>query len=120
MTSWERRLWNGRRYLLTDLRITSTEHGVTRELALDDAGDVHRSQSGWQRVFGLSTIEVCPRDDRRTRVVLRNVRRGAQLAALIELLAADPRARVDADAAHAARATMTWEPRVRLKGKREV
>ena len=72
MTSWERRLWNGRRYLLTDLRITSTEHGVTRELALDDIGDVHRSQSGWQRVFGLSTIEVCPRDGRS------NTRRVAQ------------------------------------------
>ncbi len=119
MTSWERRLCAGRRYLLTDLRITSTAHGVTRELALDDVGDVHRSQTAMQRVFGLSTIEVRPRDARRSSVVLRHVRRGAQLAALVELLATDPAARVHADAAATAQATMAWEPRVRLRGKRE-
>jgi hypothetical protein len=119
MTSWERRLWTGRRYLLTDLRITSTEQGVTRELALDDVGDVHRSQSGAERIFGLSTIEIHPKDERRSGIMLRHVRHGAQLAALIELLATDPAARTDADAASSARATMAWEPRVRLRGKRE-
>ena len=44
------------------------------------------------------------------------MRRGAQLAALIELLAADPRARVDVDSA---KATMAWEPRVTTPGKPE-
>ena len=119
MTSWERRLIAGRRYLLTDLRILSTHDGTTRELALDDIGDVHRSQTGLQRAFGLSTIEVRPRDARRSSVLLRNVRRGAQLAALIELLASDPKARIDADAAGTARATMAWTPHVRRAGKRE-
>ena len=119
MTSWERRLWTGRRYLLTDFRIISTERGATHELALDDIGDVHRSQTGRQRVFGVSTIDVRPRDPRRSALVLRNVRRGAQLAALVELLATDPDARVDADAAGTARATMAWTPHVRTPGKRE-
>jgi hypothetical protein len=119
MTAWERRLWTGRRYLLTDLRIVSTEHGVTRELALDDVGDVHLSQTGPQRAFGVSTIAVRPKDARRSGVILRNVRRGVQLAALVELLAADPRARLDAQAAATARATMAWDPRVPTPGKRE-
>jgi hypothetical protein len=110
--SIERRLWSGRRYFLSDLRIVASPH----ELALDDVGDVHRSQTSVQRVLGISTIEVHSRDPRRAPLVLRNVRRGAQLAALVELLAADPRARVDADAA---RETMTWEPRVATRGTRE-
>ena len=112
MTSFERRLWSGRRYFLTDLRIVVSQD----ELALDDVGDVRRSQTAIQRVFGLSTIEVQSNDPRRSHLVLRNVRRGAQLAALIELLAADPRARAHTDIA---RETMTWEPRVATPGKRE-
>ncbi len=108
----ERRLWTGRRYFLTDLRIVA----AGRELALDDVGDVHRSQTALQKIASLSTIEVVPTDRRRLGVVLRNVRRGPQLAALIELLAADPPARSDVDSA---RATMKWEPRVGTPGKRE-
>jgi hypothetical protein len=114
MIAWERRLWTGRRYLLTDLRIITP----VGEIALDDVGDVCLSQTGWQRVLGVSTIAVRPKDARRSGVVLRNVRRGAQLAALVELLAADPAARVDAEAAASARATMTWEPRVPTPGTR--
>jgi cytochrome c553 len=110
--SFERRLWSGRRYFLSDLRIV-TSHD---ELALDDVGDVHRSQTSVQRVLGISTVDVHSTDPRRAPLVLRNVRRGAQLAALIELLAADPRARAAADAA---RETMAWEPRVGTPGKRE-
>ena len=34
----ERRLWTGRRYFLTDLRVAAPPN----ELALDDVGDVHR------------------------------------------------------------------------------
>ena len=109
---FERRLWSSRRYVLSDLRISTPQD----ELALDDAGDVHRSQTPVQRVLGISTIEVHSSDPRRAPLVLRHVRRGAQLAALIELLAADPRARKDADAA---RETMGWEPRVGTPGTRE-
>jgi hypothetical protein len=116
-SSWERRLWKGRRYVLTDFRLIATELGD--EISLDDIGDIHRSQSFLQTLLGLSTLDVRHRDSRRRGVVLRSVRRGAQLAALIELLATDRLARTDTDAATAARATMTWEPRIRTAGARE-
>ena len=109
---FERRLWTGRRYFLTDLRIAVPPH----ELALDDVGDVLRTQTPFQRAVGMSTIDVRPKDPRLANVVLRNVRRGAQLAALIELLATDRAARLDLDAATA---MMAWEPRVSTRGKRE-
>jgi hypothetical protein len=111
MTPFERRLWSGRRYFISDRRIVSGGH----EVALDDAGDVHRIQTPFQRIFNLSTIVV---DSKRAHVpglALRYVRRGAQLAALIELLASDPRARIE----ETARETMAWEPRVSTPGKRE-
>jgi hypothetical protein len=110
--SFERRLWTGRRYFLTDLRIVSP-HG---ELALDDVADVRRSQTAPERVFGLSTLEIRSKSPRRAHLILRHVRRGAQLAALIELLASDPRARVDPDAATD---TMSWEPRISTPGTRQ-
>ena len=117
MTSWERRLWEGRRYVLTDLRLIATDR--EHEISLDDIGDIHRSQSFVQTVLGLSTLDVRHRNPRRRGVVLRHVRRGSQLAALIELLATDRLARATTDAAAAARAMMTWEPRVRTAGTRE-
>ena len=112
MNTFERRLWSGRRYFLSDLRLVAGD----RELSLDDIGDVSRSQTAWQRVLGLSSLDVHSRDSRRGGLRLRNVRRGAQLAALIELVASDPRARAHADAASE---TMAWEPRVTTPGKRE-
>jgi hypothetical protein len=113
--SFERRLWSGRRYFLSDFRIATQEE----ELALDDAGEVHRSQTSVQRVLGVSTIEVRSKDPRRAPLVLRNVRRGVQLAALIELLVSDPRARTVDGVAGVAREMMAWEPRVGTPGKRE-
>ena len=112
---FERRLWSSRRYFLSDFRIATQQD----ELALDDARDVHRSQTSVQRVLGISTIHVHAKDSRRAPLVLRNVRRGAQLAALIELLAADPRARAGGGVADAARETMGWEPRVGTPGTRK-
>jgi hypothetical protein len=116
-SSWERRLWKGRRYVLTDFRLIATDLGD--EISLDDIGDIHRAQAFFQTLLGLSTLDIRHRDSRRRGVVLRNVRRGAQLAALIELLATDRHARADTDAAGAVRATMTWEPRIRTAGARE-
>jgi hypothetical protein len=116
-SSWERRLWKGRRYVLTDFRLIATDLGD--EISLDDIGDIHRSQAFREALLGLSTLDVQHRDSRRRGVVLRSVRRGAQLAALIELLATDRHARADTDAAAVARATMTWEPRIRTAGARE-
>jgi hypothetical protein len=117
VTSRERRLWKGRRYVLTDLRLIATDSG--HEINLDDITDVHRSQSFAETILGLSTLDVRARDPRRRGVMLRHIRRGAQLAALIELLATDRLARATTDAAVAARAMMTWEPRVRTTGTRE-
>jgi hypothetical protein len=116
-SSWERRLWKGRRYVLTDLRLVATD--LDDEISLDDVGDIYRSQSFFQTLLGLSTLDVRHRDSWRRGVVLRSVRRGAPLAALIELLATDRQARADTDAAATARATMTWEPRIRTAGARE-
>jgi cytochrome c553 len=117
VASWERRLWKGRRYVLTDVRLIATDRGD--EISLDDIGDIHRSQSFVQTLIGVSTLDVRHKNPRRRGVVLRQVRRGAQLAALIELFATDGQARADADAVATARATMTWEPRIRTAGTRE-
>lgn len=127
---WERLLWSGRptlllphlharreRYVLTDMRIVRLAAAGAEELATCDIGEVHRTQSPLERVLGVSTIEVRPRDGR-PGVVLRGVRRATQLASLIDLLANDPRARVNPGAVHAADAVMTWEPRLRTAGTR--
>ena len=111
MTPFERRLWSGRRYSVSDLQIVSGGG----ELALDDVGDVQRTETSLQRVLGLSTIHVHSKHARIPGLVLSNVRRGQQLAALIELVASDPRARVES----IARETMAWEPRVSTPGTRE-
>ena len=134
---WERRLWSGRptfflphlrargeRYVLTDVRLVRlVGHvrlgaGRADELAVCDIGEVHRTQSPIERLLGVSTIEARPRNARRPGLVLRGVRRGTQLAALVELLSADPGARLDAGSIRAALAIMTWEPRVRTAGTR--
>jgi hypothetical protein len=131
---WERLLWSGRptlllphlhagreRYALTDMRIVRLAGGGADELATADIGDVHRTQSPLERVLGVSTIEIRPRGRRRARpaLVLRGVRRATQLAALIDLLASDPRARANPDAVREAVAVMTWEPRLPTAGTRE-
>jgi len=126
---WERPLWTGRpvlpftrleavreRYVLTDVRLVRVRAGAADELAVHDIGDVHRTQSAFERCFGLSTIEVRARDPRRGGLVLRGIRHGAQVAALLELLSAEPRARIDLDAA---RAAFEWEPRFTQTGVRE-
>ena len=116
---WERLLWSsrpwrlsprlaGERYLLTDFRLLRiTRHGLT-ELALDDMGDIHRVESSVDRLLGTSTIEIHPGDGHAPPLILTAVRRGGQLAALLELLAGDPRAPREADAV---RSALAWEPR---------
>jgi hypothetical protein len=117
---WERLLWSGRpsplatprvwreRYLLTDFRVVRTGSMGTDEIPVQDISEVHRHLSRRDRLLGSSTIEVRPRDRRRSPLLLRHIRRGAQVAALLELLAGDPGARIDADAALA---TLAWQPR---------
>jgi hypothetical protein len=144
---WERLLWSsrpwhldrrlaGERYLLTDFRLLCITRHTTAELALDDIGEIHRTESSVDRLLGVSTITAHPSaggapltlpEDRRVAElrrefpeldgVVRNqmdldhepaVRRGGQLAALLELLAGDPRAPREADAV---RSALAWEPR---------
>ena len=115
---WERLLWSsrpwhlsrllsGERYLLTDFRLLFLTRAVTVELALDDVGEIHRMESTADRVLGTSTIAVHPVAPGAP-LTLTAVRRGAQLAALLELLAGDPRAPREAEAV---RAALAWEPR---------
>ena len=116
---WERLLWTGRpslsiwtpargvRYLLTDFRIVCASRRGVAEIALDDAGDVHRTETRLERLAGTSTIAVHSRAGGEP-LSLQSVRRGAQLAALIELLAGDPQAPRDAAAV---RAALDWNPR---------
>ena len=122
---WERLLWSGRamfphaprvRYFLTDFRLVCIDGDRLAELALDDIDEVQRSQSRLDRLTRRSTITV--RSRRATRpLVLRGIRRGHQLAALLELLSGDPRPALDADAV---RAALAWSPRVADSGFREV
>lgn len=119
---WERLLWSGRptrlmphlafrheRYMLTDLRLARVRGTAVTELALHDIGEVHRTSSSLERWLGLSTIHARARDPRRGALTLHSIRRGPQLAALLELLSGDPRTAIDLDAA---RAGIEWEPRV--------
>jgi hypothetical protein len=112
---WERLLWSyrapwppGARYALTDFRLVCKHGRRFAEIAIQDVGDVQRSRLRLDRLIGTSTIVVHPRDRRRPPLLLRHVRRGAQLAALLELLAGDPLASLDPDGVGAA---LSWEPR---------
>src|SRR4051812_14215431 len=88
---WERLLWSSRpwrlsrllagdRYLLTDFRLLHITRSSASELALDDVGDILRTESAADRVRGTSTIAVHPVRGGAP-LTLTSVRRGAQLAA---------------------------------------
>jgi hypothetical protein len=115
---WERLLWSsrpwrllrrlsGERYLLTDFRLLRITRRASSEIALDDVGDILRKETALDRVLGTSTISLHPIAGGAP-LTLTSVRRGAQLAALLELLAGDPRAPREADAV---RSALAWEPR---------
>jgi hypothetical protein len=123
---WERLLWRGRsarwpptQYVLTDLRIVSldTLRGgrPIDEVLLRDIGEVGHSRVFLDRVLGTSTITIRPYRTWKTAMVLRHVRHGAQLAALLDLLSADPQPTLDATAV---RAALEWDPQRRDPGPR--
>jgi hypothetical protein len=119
---WERRLWSGRaplapwtRYTLSDVRLLREAGSRSDEIAIQDIGDVQRRRSWVDRLLGTSTLIVHPRRTRRTPFVLAHVRRGAHLAALLELLAGDPRITWSPESIHAA---LNWEPQVSAGGFR--
>jgi hypothetical protein len=99
-------LWPlGSRYVLTDFRLVVDSGHHSDEIALQDIADVQRRVGSLDRLLRTSTLLVAPRGRRRQALELRHVRRGAQLAALLELLAGDPQARLDANAV---RAALAW------------
>jgi hypothetical protein len=111
---WERLLWSGRallppgtRYVLTDFRLVRLDRRTADELVLRDVGDVHRRETWIDRCLGTSTVIVHQRGARRPPLELPHVRRGAQLAALLELLSGDPRTSWDPASV---RAALAWEP----------
>jgi hypothetical protein len=119
---WERLLWSGRpafavlgreRYFLTDFRVIRQSGNHVDELVLHDIGDVGRTETGLDPILGTSTLIVRPRDARQSPLVLRRVRRGPHLAALLELLAGEPATPLDAAAVKSA---IAWNPQARLRG----
>jgi len=93
---WERLLWSsrpwrasrclaGERYLLSDFRLLRTGRNSHAELALDDIGEIQRVQTPLDRLLGTSTITAHPLDAGAP-LQLTGGRRGAQLAALLQLL----------------------------------
>jgi hypothetical protein len=115
---WERPLWRGRpvrigrrlrreRYFLTDLRLVRVAGRDVDEIALRDIGDVHRVESRLDSWLGTSTVIVESRRPSIAPVVLRGIRRGPQIAALLEWLSGDPRASLDNEAL---RAALAWHP----------
>src|SRR5579871_1219577 len=116
---FERLLWRGRplriawgrhgeRYFLTDLRLVSLAGRELHEIALHDIADVHRTQSRLDRLLGTSTLTVESRHRAAPPLLLTGVRAGTQLAALLELLAGDPRASLDDEMV---RIALAWDPR---------
>ena len=125
---WERLLWDGRpfrlsrrlageRYVLTDFRLARSVGTTVDELILHDIGDVQRTESRLDRLLGTSTLIVHGRHRGRAAIVLYGIRRGTQVAALIEFLSGDPGARIDSDAV---RAALAWTPDIRAGAYRQV
>jgi hypothetical protein len=117
---WERRLWTGRsfpagrsRYILTNFRLARLSTRSSDEILTDDILDIHRAESPLERVLGLSTLTVHTRTARQAPFIVRRIRRGPQLAALLELIAGDPGAALDEATAGA---MLSWEPRAERHG----
>ena len=120
---WEHLLWSQRAllspwewYALTDFRLVRIAGRHSDELALEDIADIERQESWLGRIAGTSTLVAHARNGRRPPLVLPRVRRGAQLAALIELASSDPPASWSPEVV---RATLAREPRARVAGYRE-
>src|SRR5947208_2528444 len=120
--SWERELWScrsfrlpGQRYVLTDFRLVALAGDQFDELPLQDLGEIERIESRLDRILNTSSLVVHVRNQTRQPFLLKHIRRGAQFAALLDLIAADPRVSFDAATV---RALMAREPQVaKLYGK---
>ena len=122
LLAWERLLWSRRRLLppgardaLTDFRLVHLAGKGSVEIALGDIAEVECRHDRVDRLLGTSTLIVHARAARPP-LVLPHVRRGGQLAALLDIAAADPSASLDPQVV---RATLAPEPRARVAGYRE-
>jgi hypothetical protein len=113
--SGERELWHGRslgppgeRYALTNLRIARTSEPAD-EILLEELGEVERTESRLDRLLGASTVIVHTRHEQRPPLLLKHIRHGAQLAALLDLAADGVHESWDATTV---RAALSWEPRL--------
>jgi hypothetical protein len=114
--SWERLLCDRRgglfgreRWAITDIRLARIAGEQSDEIALQDIADVRLRASLVDRIAGTSTLVVHARKNRRPPLVLCHIRRGAQLAALLEILAEETDMSAwDEAAVHAA---LSWKPR---------
>jgi hypothetical protein len=120
--AWERLLWSGRsrtfrgrgvRYALTDFRVVRITGARADEIALQDIGEIQVSRSRLDRATGSWTLRVDSRLPGRPPLWLAGVGRGPQLAALLELLAGQTQASLDAASVNAA---LEWEPRTARPG----
>jgi hypothetical protein len=87
------------------------------EIALGDIREVLRAETWIDRLAGTSTVTVLSRASRQAPIVLSGVRRGAQLAAVLELISTGPTEALDQDAVAAA---LQWEPRETRRGLQAV
>ena len=117
---WERRLWSGRAplapwtlFILSDVRLLRQTGSTSEELAIHEIGDVQRRRSWLDRLLGTSTLIVHPRRTPHTPFVLAHIRRGAHLAALLELLSGNPRINWNPASISAA---VDWEPPAAASG----
>jgi hypothetical protein len=124
---WEHLLWtarpfrlfarlSGEQYRLTDFRLVRSRGTAIDELVLHDIGEVRRIVSRVDRLLGTSTLVVRARGRNPRIIVLAGIRKGTQVAALIEFLSGDPSARLDGDAV---RAALAWTPRLQPAAYRE-
>lgn len=121
---WEQTIWTGRstvaprvRYGLTDLRLVRSRGSHHDELAVYDIGDVRLSRTPLQRLLGTSTVVVHARERRRPPITLAHIRRGPQLAAILELLSTDPLGSIDSAAL---RNALDWKPAEPVSHRREL
>jgi hypothetical protein len=122
--AWERLLWRSRsllpprtQYGLTDLRLVQIAPGRDDELAIYDLGMVQTTRSWADRLLNTSTLTVHARQDRRTPLVLRHIRRGAEVAAVLDLLAGEVHHPLDIDAL---RSALLWNPSERTGSGRKL
>ena len=112
---WERVLWRGHparpggdrtQYVLTDFRLLRVTDEDADEVALHDVSDIHCSRTRIDRFLRTQTVVVST-PQRPRALVLHGLRRGAQLAALLDIVSGDAPGTLDREGVESA---LAWEP----------